>query len=64
MVDLPRERSQVMSLRKDRESILRVPVPPNVTHIDVDLRTEYVNGQPVVRYYLPHGGKIRHRKKA
>lgn len=58
-----RKRSQVMALRRDRQSVLRIPVAPDVSHIVVDLRTEWVNGQPVVRYFLPEGGKIEHRKE-
>jgi hypothetical protein len=57
------KRSQVMSLRRDRKSQLLIPIAPDVTHIVVDLRTEWVNGQPVVRYFLPEGGKIEHRKE-
>lgn len=57
-----RKRSQVMALRRDRKSVLQIPVPPNVTNIAIDLRTEWIDGRPVVRYYLPDGGKIEHRR--
>jgi hypothetical protein len=57
-----RKRSQVMALRRDRKSVLLIPVAPDVTHIAVDLRTEWIDGRPVVRYYLPEGGKIEHRR--
>lgn len=64
VAETPQEpRSQVMALRRDRKSQLKIPVAPDVTHIVVDLRTEWVDGRPVVRYFLPEGGKIEHRKE-
>lgn len=62
--DGERKRSQVMALRRDRRSVLRIPVGPDVTHIVVDMRTEWIDGRPVVRYFLPEGGKIEHRKES
>jgi antitoxin component of MazEF toxin-antitoxin module len=57
----PKTHGQVMALRRGRKSKLRIPVNPS-EHIEIDLRTEYINGRPVVRYFLPEGGKILHER--
>ena len=56
------QHSHVMSLRRGRASRIRIPVAADVTFVDVELRTEIMNGRPVVRYFLPEGAKVSHNQ--
>jgi hypothetical protein len=53
----------VYSLRVGRESKIRLPVDPNVQFIEVGMKVELEDGRPVVRYFLPAGGKISNKPR-
>lgn len=56
-------RGRVMAIRPGRVSRVSMPIPPNVRVIEVRTKTEWVNGRPVIRLFLPDGSTIVNEPK-